>query len=42
MHDATLPTAVINQTNHLDWEIQMCKINEFNNELYVIKVAAIN
>ena len=25
-----------------DWEMQMCKINEFNNELYVIKVAKIN
>ena len=41
-HDATLPTAVTNQTNHLDSEMQMCKINEFNHELHVIKVADIN
>ena len=42
MHDAILPTTVTNQPNNLDWEMQMCKINEFNNELYVIKVADIN
>ena len=42
MHDATLPTAVTNQTNHLDWEMQLCKINKFDNDIYVIKVADIN
>ena len=25
-----------------DWEMQMYKINAFNNELYVLKVAEIN
>ena len=42
MHDATLPTAVTNQTNHLGWELKMCKTNELNNELYIIKVSQIN